>query len=169
MNGTRKHQEFDSSDEERGEPLGDHPGDYSTRLEELLSDTEDGPNDDSHDGHGGSGDDDDDEGGFVYSGVDAASSGGYREQLRDVLGPDHEDDELDEQEVEHSLLHDVEEKEHLASLMADEARVRRVPQSQWEAHSSRSSACWTRLRRDSVHPAHSAYSSLRCTITTKAF
>ena len=146
MNGSKKHEAFDFSDEENEEMPQDHPGDYSTRLEELMSDTEDGPNGDNHDGHGDGDDDDGDEGGFVYSGVDAAPSGGYREQLRDVLGPDHEDDELDEQEVEHSLLHDVEEKEHLASLMTDEARVRRVPQSQGKARSSQSSACWTRIR-----------------------
>lgn len=165
MNGTQKHEEPDFSDEESGTAPDDHPGDYSTRLEELMSDMEDGPNGDGHEGDEG---EDDDEGGFVYSGVDAAPSGGYREQLRDVLGPDHEDDELDEHEVERSLLHDVEEKEHLASLMADEARVRRV-YIQFDRHSSRPSACWTRLRRDSVHPAHPAYSSLWCSITPEAF
>lgn len=121
MNGSQ-HEDPDFSDEEGGEAHEAHPGDYSARLEELMSDMEDG---DSHDGQVDDGDDDE-EGGFVYSGVDAAPSGGYRAQLRDVLGPDHEDDELEEHEVEQSLLHDVDHKAHLASLMADETRVCRV-------------------------------------------
>ncbi|KAH9923313.1 uncharacterized protein B0H18DRAFT_955872 [Fomitopsis serialis] len=47
----------------------------------------------------------------------------HREHSRDVLGHDHEEDELDKCEVERSILHAVEEKGHLASLMEDEART----------------------------------------------
>ena len=99
---------------------GDDAGDYSTRFEELISDAEE-------DGHGGheehDGEDDDDDDGFFYSGKDSNTSGDYRQQLKDVLGSDHEDDELEEQQVEHSLLHEVEEKEKLATMMEDEAKV----------------------------------------------
>ncbi|KAH9935787.1 Golgi CORVET complex core vacuolar protein 8-domain-containing protein [Fomitopsis serialis] len=119
MNGTRRHDDLDFSDGEDGDVQDDHPGDYSARLEELMSDTEEGSDGHPHDDEHG---DEDDEEGFVYSGMDAVPSGGYREQLRDVLGHDHEEDELDEREVERSLVHDVEEKDHLASLMEDEAR-----------------------------------------------
>ncbi|OJA11702.1 hypothetical protein AZE42_02090 [Rhizopogon vesiculosus] len=76
----------------------DQGGDYSTRMEELLSDEEED----------GDAQVDEDEGGFVYDGVDADQVTGdnYRDQLRDVLGPD--DSELyyesEEQEVERSLL-----------------------------------------------------------------
>lgn len=123
MNGSQDRDNLDFSDGEDGEVQDGRPGDYSTRLEELMSDTEDGPT--SHEG--GEGERDDDEEAFVYSGVDSAPSGGYREQLRDVLGPDHEEDELDEREVEQSLLHDAEKNEHLASLVKDEARVSNAP------------------------------------------
>ena len=69
-------------------------------------------------------DEDDEEGGFLYSGVDADPTGGYHEQLRDVLGPEHEEDELeDEQEVERSLVHEVAENEKFAATIEDEAGV----------------------------------------------
>ncbi|KAI0775842.1 Golgi CORVET complex core vacuolar protein 8-domain-containing protein [Trametes elegans] len=94
-------------------------GDYSTRLEELMSDGEDG---EGHRNGAEEDDEDDEEGGFLYSGVDADPTGGYREQLRDVLGPEHEEDELeDEQEVERSLVHEVEENEKFAATIEDEA------------------------------------------------
>ena len=92
----------------------DHPGDYSTRFEELMSDGE-------HEHE------DSDEEGFLYNGVDADQvQGGYKEQLRDVLGPDHEEDASveEEVEVERSLIHDVEENEKFAASLDDEARVR---------------------------------------------
>jgi hypothetical protein len=75
----------------------DHAGDYSVRLEEILDDDARPMN--------GTDDNDDDEG-FVYQGVDAApvpSRGAYRSQLRNILGADHEDDELEEQEAEKPL------------------------------------------------------------------
>jgi vacuolar protein sorting-associated protein 8 len=70
-----------------------HQGDYSSRLEELLGDGSD-IQDDESDGED-----------FLYTGVDTdVVSGGYREQLRDVLG-EHGDDDAYENEVENSLLH----------------------------------------------------------------
>jgi vacuolar protein sorting-associated protein 8 len=78
-----------SDDEPEGEEDDfDYQGDYSSRMDELL-------------------DDEDDEG-FVYTGIDVQQpSGGYRDQLRDILGAEHEEDETDEHEVESSLLHDI--------------------------------------------------------------
>ncbi|KAI0929914.1 hypothetical protein AcV5_006753 [Taiwanofungus camphoratus] len=121
MNGTERAEDearlgsrssFDISDTEGEDSQGDHSGDYSTRFEELMSDSENGS-----DGHDQDEDQDEDKGeeeeGFLYNGIDAGPAGGYREQLRDVLGPDHEEDELDEREVEKSLLHEVEAGEQL--------------------------------------------------------
>ncbi|KAI0084881.1 hypothetical protein BDY19DRAFT_471275 [Irpex rosettiformis] len=105
MNGTRHGQQpsstsipdsltfSDSGGEDAVE--GRYEGEYSTRLEELLSDDE---------------------------GVDSHPSGTYREQLRDVLGPEHEDDEVEEVEVENSLVQSVRENEIYESAMDDEAR-----------------------------------------------
>lgn len=75
----------------------DQAGGYSTRMEELLSDGDDEHGDAETDG---------DYGGFVYDGVDADQITGdnYRDQLRDVLGPDDSYDESEEQEVEQALL-----------------------------------------------------------------
>lgn len=75
----------------------DQAGDYSTRMEELLSDGDDEHGDAETDG---------DDGGFVYDGVDADQVTGenYRDQLRDVLGPDDSYDDSEEQEVEQALL-----------------------------------------------------------------
>lgn len=103
------------SDSESEEPSQeDHGGDYTTRLEELLSDGE-------HDSDAQS--EDEEEEGFCYTGVDADLSTTYKDQLRDVLGPDHEEDEAEEVEVEHSLLQEVAENEDFAAAMEDEARV----------------------------------------------
>jgi len=79
------------------EEIDDDQGrDYTTRMEELLSD------DDEH-GDTVAGDD---EGGFVYDGVDADQVTGdnYRDRLRDVLGPDDSYYQSEEQEVGLSLL-----------------------------------------------------------------
>jgi hypothetical protein len=75
----------------------DQVGDYTTRMEELLSD-----GDDEH----GDAETDEDDGGFIYDGVDADQITGdnYRDQLRDVLGPEDSYDESEEQEVEQVLL-----------------------------------------------------------------
>ncbi|EPQ57241.1 hypothetical protein GLOTRDRAFT_73888 [Gloeophyllum trabeum ATCC 11539] len=81
-------------------------------MEEFMDDSE-GEVQGSR-GQEDDGDDDDADEGFVYEGVDAGASGsgGYRDRLRDILGSEHapEDDELDEKEVEKSLLHDSEDK-----------------------------------------------------------
>lgn len=132
MNGTRHGQQassasipdsFTFSDDGGAEDALE--GDYSTRFEELMSDDEDEnknvPTRLSHNKEAA----DEDEG-FFYTGRDSQPSGTYREQLRDVLGADVEDDELEEQEVESSLVHSVHEKEIYESAMDDEARVRTV-------------------------------------------
>jgi hypothetical protein len=92
--------DFGSDDEEQIDANG---ADYSTRMGELFDDENEtsavslpqfGPDEDGED-----------EEAFVYDGVDAQTSrASYREQLRDVL--DDDDDELEEREVEHSLVHD---------------------------------------------------------------
>ncbi|KAI0633251.1 Golgi CORVET complex core vacuolar protein 8-domain-containing protein [Trametes polyzona] len=116
-------EELHFSDSEGSESPDAGAGDYSTRLEELMSDGEDGgANNDE---------DDDEEGGFIYSGVDSDPTGGYRDQLRAVLGPDHEEDELgEEEEVERSLVHEVEENEKFAATIEDEAGHVQVLSSQ---------------------------------------
>ncbi|KIK99408.1 hypothetical protein PAXRUDRAFT_525673 [Paxillus rubicundulus Ve08.2h10] len=79
-----------SHDEDADEENG---GDYSTRMEELFDgDVEE--------------EEDDEEEGFLYDGVDAERITGanYREQLRDVLGPDDTSDTFEEDEVERSLF-----------------------------------------------------------------
>lgn len=72
----------------------DHGGDYSTRMEELF----DGDEEEHADGE--------EEEQFLYDGVDAeqVTHTNYREQLRDVLGPDDTSDVFEEEEVERSLL-----------------------------------------------------------------
>ena len=61
--------------------------------------------------------DDEDEEPFVYDGADAPiSRASYREQLRDVL----DDDEIEEREVERSLVHD---SDHSPMTIGDEALV----------------------------------------------
>ncbi|THH28379.1 hypothetical protein EUX98_g5796, partial [Antrodiella citrinella] len=89
----------------------DHGGDYSTRFDELMTDEE----------NNSSSEDEEAEGGFLYEGVDAEPAGGYREQLRDVLGTEHEEDELESATDHRSLLKAVEENERFASAMDDEA------------------------------------------------
>ena len=99
--------DFGSDDEEHIDTNG---ADYSTRMGELFDDEDETPavsvprlDPDE--------DDEDDEA-FIYDGADAhVSRASYREQLRDVLDEDDEDtgnddDELEEREVERSLVHD---------------------------------------------------------------
>lgn len=111
-------EEFAFSDTDADDAPDAGLGDYSARLEELMSDGEE---------HGGEDGDEDgeeeEEEGFIYSGVDSDPTGGYREQLRQVLGPDHEEDELEEDEVERSLVHEVAENEKFAATIEDEAGV----------------------------------------------
>ena len=125
MNGTQNSQNYLSvgrADSPVFSDLGtqddDHLGDYSTRLEELMSD------DELSNGRDQADDDEEEEEGFFYTGVDAESSGTYREQLRDVLGPEHEDDDdSDAPDVDQAVLRDVQEKEIFEANMDDEARV----------------------------------------------
>ena len=107
-----------SFSDEEDEDQVDHGGDYSTRLQELMSD------EDEHEenANGATHSEDEDEG-FFYNGVDAAAAGSYREQLRDVLGPEHDLDDAVDAEVASSVIHDVAEKELFESSMDDEARV----------------------------------------------
>ena len=106
MNGTRHGQQPSTTsisdsltlhDLSGEDTVDDHDeGDYSARLEELLKDDEG-----EHKSADGAQDEDDEEG-FFYTGVDSQPSGTYREQLRDVLGPENEDDEQEEEEVKDS-------------------------------------------------------------------
>lgn len=77
-----------------------HAGDYSSHMEELF-DEESLHGDDPFE---------EEEEGFTYNGVDVVDAPtGYQEQLRDVLGPDHNEDdgsESDVLEVENSLVYD---------------------------------------------------------------
>lgn len=110
------------SDVDGEDAFEDHAGDYSTRLEELMSD-EDG--DETAAGIPGDEDGEENEEGFIYNGVDSEPTGTYRDQLRDVLGPEHEEDEFEQQGgQENSIIHDIEEKERYEAAMDDEARVR---------------------------------------------
>lgn len=70
-------------------------GDYSTQMEALF----DGDEDSGLYGERHKSDDEDKEEEFFYDGIDADTSTSYKEQLRDVLGQDHE-----EEEVERSLV-----------------------------------------------------------------
>ena len=114
------HEHYDFSDGDDEDQL-DHGGDYTTRLEELMSDEEEHTEDANGASHS-----EDDEDGFFYSGVDAAPTGSYREQLRDVLGPEHDADDAEDPEVASSVIHDVAEKELFEAAMDDEARVSTV-------------------------------------------
>ncbi|KAF7428647.1 Vacuolar protein sorting-associated protein 8 [Pleurotus ostreatus] len=76
----------------------EYEGDYDTRMAELMSEGgDDAPKPDSAS---------DEEDGFVYDGVDADVPTSYSDQLRAVLGPEHEsEDDTDElDEVETSLI-----------------------------------------------------------------
>ena len=98
--------DFGSDDEEHPDTNG---ADYSTRMGELFDDEDEtsavSPHRFDPDENGES------EEAFIYDGSDAqVSRASYREQLRDVLDDDGEDvdddDELEEREVERSLVHD---------------------------------------------------------------
>lgn len=70
-------------------------GDYSTRMEQIFD--EEGQV--HSQGQEMDDEEDEDEEGFVYQGVDSEPRGAYRDQLHDILGSAHEDDELDEKEL----------------------------------------------------------------------
>ncbi|KAH9858426.1 Golgi CORVET complex core vacuolar protein 8-domain-containing protein [Lenzites betulinus] len=155
-NGPSDELHFSDSEGDPESPDAD-AGDYSTRFDELMSDGEE-DGDGAHDGT-----DDEEEEGFVYEGVDADPTGGYRDRLRDVLGPDHEEDELDEeQEVERSLVHEVEENEKFAATIEDEAgHVHILPPQEPQAASPKTPLPSTPAPRMPSYlgngtPAHSA-------------
>jgi hypothetical protein len=129
--------DFGSDDDE--EHLDTNGGDYTTRMDELFADerheTTDAatsvpvPRSDEDEGE----DDEEDGEPFVYDGADAPiSRATYREQLRDVLedededqadaAKDDDDDELEQREVERSLVHDV-DRSHSPMTIGDEASV----------------------------------------------
>ncbi|KAH9988437.1 Golgi CORVET complex core vacuolar protein 8-domain-containing protein [Russula compacta] len=92
-------------------------GDYSTRMGELFDDEDHTPT--ASFPRFGVDQDDDDEEAFVYDGADVhVSRATYREQLRDVLDGDDNDDEVEECEVERSLVHGL---DHPPIPIGDEA------------------------------------------------
>lgn len=64
-----------------------YPGDYSSHMDELF----DGDDQDVSDQRD-SGETSEEEDDFVYSGVDADAPAPYRDQLREVLGQDHDEE-----------------------------------------------------------------------------
>lgn len=97
----------------------EHGGDYSARLEEVMSDEEDSQN-----AHVLSGNEEDEDDRFIYDGVDSPPSVTYRDQLRDVLGTDHEEDANEQHTINKFLVDNIQEKEKYEAAMDDEARVR---------------------------------------------
>lgn len=117
-----------SSDHPHGQQDGPEiEGDYSARMEELF----DSDQDESFE-HSRHIELSDDEGnaGFGHGEDSSRTKETYKDQLKDVLGSDHEedvegeadDDELEEKEVEKSLVHDSRhavESDHSAFLGDD--------------------------------------------------
>lgn len=114
LNGRRLSLDFsDQEDDEEIEQSEEHTGDYSTRMEELLDDDE---------GSEGQGDgEDSDDGGFLYTGVDAETSG-YRDQLKDVLDSEAGDDS-DEMEAQDVQSPDISQDVEISSVADDEPLV----------------------------------------------
>lgn len=104
----KRRQSLDLDDLESNDDPADSPdGDYSTRMEDILSDSEEG-NDEGKAALKNSGldsdNDDSDSDVFIYDGEGAdKTEGGYRAQMREVLGLDEEEDEFEEREVEQVL------------------------------------------------------------------
>ncbi len=102
-------------------------GDYSSRLEEILSDDEPGDNDGLV-----FSDDEDDSEGFVYSGKDADMSlASYQEQLRDVLDGDMtSDDEISERAFttgEHSFASVTHPADVSIEVSSPQVRAQHMP------------------------------------------
>ncbi|PPQ98630.1 hypothetical protein CVT24_003963 [Panaeolus cyanescens] len=77
-----------------------YSGDYSTQMEELFEGESLGsslPHQGTPESLAGDDEDDDEDEGFLYDGVDAETSAGYREQLKDVLETDNDDDDSDDE------------------------------------------------------------------------
>lgn len=119
----------DGEDEEEFKYPGE--GNYSAQMDELFDDDDDddtdtqGPklklgNDEEVEA------DDDDDDGFLYDGVDADVSVSYKDQLRDVLEQDHEEDgdtDADEVlQVERALVYET-SSPVLAAVDVDESSV----------------------------------------------
>lgn len=60
-----------------------YPGDYSSHMEELFDEDDQDESDQRDSGESSEGEED-----FVYSGVDSNAPAPYRDQLREVLGQD---------------------------------------------------------------------------------
>lgn len=73
--------EPEDSNEHNSSPVDEYPGDYSSRMEELLDSGEESAAEDTD---------------FVYDGANADASGlAYKEQLADVLEGDNSDIDSD--------------------------------------------------------------------------
>ncbi|KAG5342691.1 hypothetical protein C0989_010659 [Termitomyces sp. Mn162] len=102
------------SDHASGSNTEVHSGDYSTRMDELFND--------EYKTYGDAGaDDDDDDEGFVYTGVDAPDiPAGYTDQLREVLGSELTDDEMDAPDLKLSSIHEEDHEPGNKSLPHDD-------------------------------------------------
>lgn len=106
----------------------DHEGDYSTRMEELFEGDHDASFE--HSGHFGLSDDEEANPGPDFGERTSMTKETYKNQLKDVLGSDQEedvgaeadDDELEEKEVEKSLVHGSGQAER-DGLLAEESFV----------------------------------------------
>jgi hypothetical protein len=130
--GTIRRPTFDFADHDVDSDADhdEHPGDYSTRMEELFE----GGEEDLSDSHRKGDDSEEDDGGFLYTGVDAGDlPTGYQEQLRDVLGSElsDDDDELEMDGVERALIIDDTEKKYSGdeALVSTLQLVRHPPSS----------------------------------------
>lgn len=95
----------DKEKHEKNEDITSNPGDYSSRLDEILSDEENEVKGKHSYGFDDGSSNEDDEG-FLYSGIDAQIPSGYQDQLHDVLGTDAEpgsDEDQDHAEVEKEI------------------------------------------------------------------
>lgn len=92
-----------------------YPGDYSSHMDELF-DGDDQDESDQHDSEESSGEED-----FLYSGVDADAPAPYKDQLREVLGQDHDEEPgIEALEAEDTL------NESIITDTADQSLVCRV-------------------------------------------
>ncbi|KAG6861088.1 hypothetical protein C0995_004025 [Termitomyces sp. Mi166 len=103
------------SDHTSGSNVEELSGDYSTRMDELFND--------EYEIDGGADADNDDEG-FVYTGVDANVPSGYTDQLREVLGSELTDDEVDASEVGISPVHEEDDPSGSKNLAHGETSVK---------------------------------------------
>ena len=95
----------------------DSEADYNTRMDEIFSDSGDSNvNNDSMNDAVGEEEEEEEEEGFVYTGKDAEPpSGGYREQLRDVL-----DEEIDSEDDTYGPAIDPDTSAHDLNISRDD-------------------------------------------------